>query len=377
MTNHSNRHLFSPYKIGAMQLPHRIALAPLTRCRTGDDRVPSDLHALYYAQRASAAIAISEATQISPMGIGYRGTPGIHNEAQVQGWKRVADAVHAAGGRLFVQLWHVGRVSHPHWLGGETPVSSSGVLLEGQTRLSDGSLVPYVAPRALALDEIPLVIADYVAAATNAIRAGADGVEIHAANGYLIDQFLRDGVNHRGDAYGGSIPNRIRFLREVTEAVAHACGGHRVGVRLSPTNRFNQIWDSDPHALFVAAAESLNPFDLGYLHILEGVAGSSSAPAEGQKPVASTMRKAFHGTIMINGGYDAASGDAAIQSGLADLVAYGIPFIANPDLPVRYRLGATITPPNQSTWYAEGARGYTDYAMLTHEQPAAVNASAS
>ncbi len=356
-----------------MSLPHRVALAPLTRCRTAADRVPSDLHALYYAQRASAAITISEATQISPMGIGYPGTPGLHTESQVQGWKRVADAVHACGGRLFIQLWHVGRVSHPTWLDGETPVSSSAVALRGETRLANGTLVPAVAPRALALDEIPLITRDYVTAARNAMLAGADGVEIHAANGYLIDQFLRDGVNHRRDAYGGSATNRLRFLREVTEGVVDECGSARVGVRLSPTNRFNQIWDSNPHELFTLAAQTLDAFDLAYLHILEGVAGSMSAPAEGCTPVAPSMRKAFRGTVMINGGYDAQTGDAAVRGGLADLVAYGIPFIANPDLPLRYRLGAPITPPNQATWYAQGANGYTDYAPMMHAEPSLAN----
>ncbi|MSR41460.1 MAG: alkene reductase [Phycisphaerales bacterium] len=366
MTTTSDAHLFSPHALGALTLPHRIALAPLTRCRTGVDRVPSALHALYYAQRASAAIIITEATQISPMGVGYAGTPGLHSDAHVEGWKLVTDAVHASGGRVFIQLWHVGRVSHPDWLDGRTPVSSSAVTANGKLRIRDGSLVPFVAPRALTTEEIASIVQEYAIAARNAMLAGADGVEIHAANGYLIDQFLRDGMNQRTDAYGGTIERRMRFLREVTEAVVRACGCSRVGVRLSPTNRFNDVCDSNPHELFPAVASMLNQFHLAYLHVLEGVEGSPSAPASGCARVAPLLREAFHGTMMINGGYDAITGDAAIRSGLSDLVAYGVPFIANPDLPLRYRLGAPITPPQQATWYGSGATGYTDYAPMQH-----------
>ena len=367
MTSRSDSNLFSSLTIGSMTLPHRIALAPLTRCRTGADRVPTDLHALYYAQRASAAITITEATQISPMSIGYVGTPGIHTEEQVVGWKRVIDASHTCGGRVFIQLWHVGRLSHPDWLDGATPVSSSAIAPQGAIRDPNGAMVPYVAPRALERDEIQAVVRDYANAAKNAMRAGADGVEIHGANGYLIDQFLRDGTNGRTDEYGGSIANRVRFLREVTTAVVDACGPSRVAVRLSPSNRFNQIWDSDPIALFTHVAEVLNDFNLAYLHVLEGVDGAPSAPASDCPRVAPSIRAKYHGILMINGGFDAVTGDAAIRSGAADLVAYGVPFIANPDLPLRYRLDAAITPPQRATWYAQGAEGYTDYAGMRVE----------
>ncbi|MDX2242660.1 MAG: alkene reductase [Leptolyngbyaceae cyanobacterium bins.302] len=358
-------HLFSPLPVGSMSLPNRIVMAPLTRGRAGKERIPNELMLEYYAARADAGLIISEATQISEQAAGWDESPGIHTAAQVEGWQKITAAVHRHGGRIVLQLWHTGRASHPDFQpGGVLPVSSSAIAIKGESHTPYGKK-PYVAPRPLELDEIPGVVQQYAEATLRAQEAGFDGVEIHAANGYLIDQFLRDGVNQRTDAYGGSIPNRTRLLLEVTEAVVNAWSSDRVGVRLSPTNPFNDMHDSDPRATFTYAADALNAFSLAYLHILEALPGHFLA-FEGERHTPA-IREVFNGVLMINGGYDAAKGEAAIARGEADLVAYGVPFIANPDLVERFRSGAPLNPPDQTTFYSRGAKGYTDYPVLTCE----------
>jgi N-ethylmaleimide reductase len=354
--------LLSPYQLGNLKLSNRLVMAPLTRARAGVHRIPNALMAEYYTQRASAGLIISEATHISEQGIGWNQTPGIHTDEQVKGWQKVTDAVHAKGGKIFLQLWHTGRASHPDFqINGALPVSASAIRPEGEAHTPTGKK-PYVTPRALELAEIPGVVRDYAEATRRAQEAGFDGVEIHGANGYLIDQFLRDNSNQRTDIYGGSIENRARFLIEVTEAVVNAWSGERVGVRLSPTNPFNDMKDSNPVATFTYAAEALNQFGLAYLHVLEALPGHVLA-AEGDR-VSPHMRRVFNGTLTINGGYDLESGDRAIATGEADLVAYGVPFIANPDLPERFRLGASLNQPDPSTFYTHEAIGYTDYPTL-------------
>ena len=345
--------LLSPIQLGPYSLGNRMVMAPMTRNRAVEGEVPSDLTATYYAQRASAGLLITEGSQVSPQGVGYPNTPGIHTDAQVAGWKRVTDAVHEQGGRIFLQLWHVGRVSHPLFQpGGALPVAPSAIAPAGNVRLASGP-VPYVAPYALEIGEIPGVVAQFEEGARRALEAGFDGVEIHGANGYLIDQFLRDGSNHRTDAYGGSPENRARFLLEVTEAVVGVWGADRVGVRLSPLNAFNDMSDSDPATTFGYAAGALNRFGLAYLHVVEPV-----GTAEG---VAHHLRERFQGTFMLNGGYGLETGNAAIASGVADLVSFGVLFLSNPDLPERFAEGAPLNQPDRKTFYGGGAQGYIDY----------------
>lgn len=355
----ANPRLFSPFQMGALTLPHRIVMAPMTRNRAGEGDVPTGLTATYYTQRASAALIVTEGSQISPQGVGYPKTPGIHTDAQVAGWRKVTGAVHAAGGRIFLQLWHCGRISHPSYHGGELPVAPSAVRPQGEAFTLEGPK-PFVEPRALTVEEIPGVVRQFGDAARRAREAGFDGVEIHGANGYLIDQFLRDGTNRRTDAYGGSVENRVRFLVEVTEAVCEASsGGGRVGVRLSPVNPFNDMHDSDPVATFGRAAEALNPFGLAYLHVVE----PREAPEEGERATPE-IRRVFRGPLMVNQGYDRASAEAVVAAGEADLVSFGQLFLANPDLPERLRSGGPYNEPNPSTFYGGGAEGYTDYPAL-------------
>jgi len=354
--------LFSPLQVGSLNLPNRIVMAPLTRGRAGKERIPNDLMVEYYAQRADAGLIITEATQISEQGAGWDESPGIHTAAQVQGWQKITEAVHARGGRIVLQLWHTGRASHPDFQpGGALPVSASAIAINGESHTPNGKQA-YVAPRPLELDEIPGVVQQYAEATRRAQAAGFDGVEIHGANGYLIDQFLRDSANQRTDAYGGSVENRARFLLEVTAAVVNAWSSDRVGLRLSPTNPYNDMRDSDPKTTFTYAATALNDFNLAYLHILEALPGHFLA-AEGER-YTPAIRDAFKGVLMVNGGYDAEKGEAAIANGEADLVAYGVPFIANPDLVERFRLGAPLNPPDPSTFYTKGEKGYTDYPFL-------------
>jgi N-ethylmaleimide reductase len=353
--------LFNPLKLGSLELPNRIIMAPLTRNRAAmPGNVPQAINATYYAQRVSAGLIISEATPICEMGHGYPATPGIHSAEQVAGWNKVVDAVHARGGKIFLQLWHVGRISHPSLLPGNAlPVAPSAIKPAGQAFTYTG-LQDFVTPRALQTEEIPAVVADYRKAAENALAAGFDGVEVHAANGYLLDQFLRDGTNQRTDRYGGSIANRTRLLQEVVATVSKVWGANRVGVRLSPINPFNDIRDSYPQALFNHVAEALNPFGLAYLHVVE----VDMAGGKAQAFDFAELRRAYRGNYMANGGYDKARGNAAIVSGHADCVAYGVPFIANPDLVERFRTDAPLNPADQNTFYGGDEKGYTDYPTL-------------
>jgi N-ethylmaleimide reductase len=353
--------LFSPVQLGDIELPNRIVMAPLTRNRAGPGNVPQAINTTYYAQRASAGLIISEATPISPQGVGYPNTPGIYTAAQIDGWKAVVDAVHARGGHMFLQLWHVGRISHPSLQPGQAlPVAPSAVKPDGDAFTYAG-LQPFVTPRALDATEIPGIVAGYRQAALNAMQAGFDGVEIHAANGYLIDQFLRNGSNRRDDAYGGSIENRCRFLLQVTEAVTAAVGARRTGIRLSPVNPFNSMSDSDPQQLFNAVVEALNPFGLAYLHVVEGAIHSDGPlpPFDVQ-----ALRRRFQGLYMANGGYTRERALQAVSSGAADLVAFGELFIANPDLPERLQANADLNAPDPATYYGGGKKGYTDYPAM-------------
>jgi N-ethylmaleimide reductase len=354
--------LFEPVRVGTYTLPNRLVMSPMTRNRAAQGNVPSAHAATYYAQRASAGLIITEATQVSPQGVGYPGTPGIHSAAQVEGWKQVTQAVHAAGGRIFLQLWHVGRISHPSLQpDGALPVAPSAVQPEGQAMTLEGPR-PFVTPRALELGEIAGIIEKYYAAAANALDAGFDGVEIHGANGYLIDQFLRDKTNRRTDAYGGSIPNRTRLLLEVAEALIDVWGPERVGVRLSPLNSFNDIADSTPLETFGYAIDQLNRLQLAFLDLVEP--SPEDNLAGGVRLDARYFRRAWNQALSANRGYDAARANALLAEGAADLVAFGVPFLANPDLPERFRRGAPLNPPDRSTFYGGGEAGYTDYPFL-------------
>jgi N-ethylmaleimide reductase len=334
-----------------------MVMAPMTRNRAGAGNVPGDLAVTYYAQRASAGLIVTEGTQVSPQGVGYPGTPGIHDDAQTRGWRRVTDAVHERGGRIFAQLWHVGRISHPLLQpGGALPVAPSALAAEGQTFTPEGPQ-PFGVPRALELDEIPAVVEQFAHGARLALAAGFDGVEIHGANGYLVDQFLRDGANRRTDAYGGPVENRARFLLEVTEAVAGVWGTDRVGVRLSPTGSFNSMSDSDPAATFGHATRELDRLGLAYLHVVEPLERVPEMPP----PVAPLLRSLFGGPFILNGGYDLKTGNAALAAGEADLISFGVLFLANPDLPERFAEGAPLNPPDRATFYGGDHRGYTDY----------------
>ena len=355
--------LFTPFTLGDLTLPNRILMAPLTRGRTGPDRVPNDLMVEYYRQRAAAGLLISEATIISDQAAGWVNSPGIYQPAHVRGWQRVTDAVHAEGGRIVVQLWHMGRSSHPDFQPGSAlPVAPSALPIRGDEIHTPSGKKPYPTPRALETSEIPGIVEDYAQATRLAQAAGFDGVEIHGANGYLIDQFLRDGTNQRTDRYGGSVENRARFLLEVTEAVVRAWRPERVGVRLSPTGAFGDMNDSNPAAIFGYAVEQLNRFGLAFLHVTEPLPGhplATDAPR-----VAPLLRRIFKGPFIINGGYDAPLGARAIDEGEADLVAFGVPFLANPDLVERIRLGTPLNAPDFATFYSGGAKGYTDYPTL-------------
>jgi N-ethylmaleimide reductase len=352
--------LFSPVSLGSIQLKNRMVMAPLTRNRAGTGNVPTDLNALYYQQRAGAGLIITEATPISVMAHGYPATPGIHTPAQVEGWKKVVQAVHAQGGKIVLQLWHVGRISHPSLLPDNAlPVAPSAIKPAGQAFTYQG-LQDFVTPRALELAELPGIVADYAAATKQALEAGFDGVEVHAANGYLLDQFLRDGSNKRTDQYGGSLENRSRLLLEVVNAVIAVAGADKVGVRISPLNPFNDMADSNPQALFNHVAEVLSPLGLAYLHAVEGgMSGGEVAPFDFNE-----LRKHFKGPYIANLSYDKARGNAAIASGHADAIAYGVPFLANPDLVERFRQDAPLNTPDQASFYGGSEKGYTDYPTL-------------
>ncbi len=356
--------LFAPMRLGPYDLRNRMVMAPLTRNRAGVGNVPHALNAVYYGQRASAGLIISEATQVSPQGVGYPGTPGIHSREQVEGWKLVTKAVHGRGGRIFLQLWHVGRISHPSLQpNGELPVGPSAIAPVGDAFTATG-LQPFVTPRALETREIPGIVEQYHRGAINALAAGFDGVEVHAANGYLIDQFLRDGTNRRTDRHGGSLENRTRLLLEVANAVVGVWSANRVGVRLSPVSPFNDMIDSSPQQTFGYAAEALNCFGLAYLHVVEMGAEDPRRAFD-----FTSLRKAFKGAYIANAGYTRERADAVLARGDADLVSFGALFLANPDLPARFAKGAPLNTPDQSTFYGGGEKGYTDYPFL-EPQPA-------
>lgn len=353
--------LFSPVKLGSIALKNRMVMAPLTRNRAGEGGVPQAMNVTYYVQRASAGLIISEATPISAMAHGYPALPGIYTDAQVAGWKKVTDAVHAEGGKIVIQLWHVGRISHPSLLpNGAQPVAPSAIKPKGKAFTYQG-LVDYVEPRALAVSELPSIVADYVHATKRALAAGFDGVEIHAANGYLLDQFLRDGSNKREDEYGGSIENRSRLLLEVTKAVVEVAGADKVGIRISPVNPFNDMKDSNPQALFNHVVAALNPFKLAYLHVVEGGIHGGGIADPFDFPA---LRKHCQSAYIANLSYDKARGNAAIASGHADAIAYGVPFIANPDLVERFSINAALNEADSSTFYGGTEHGYTDYPFL-------------
>ncbi|MCE9670765.1 alkene reductase [Myxococcus stipitatus] len=355
--------LLSPFRLGRLELKNRMVMAPMTRSRAlVDGNVPTPLAVPYYTQRASTGLIISEATQVSPQGVGYARTPGIHSPAQVAGWKKITEAVHAVGGVLFAQLWHVGRVSHPDFHEGRLPVAPSAISANKEIFTYEGKKRS-VTPRALETEEIPGIVEQFRRAAENALEAGFDGVEIHGSNGYLLDQFLRDGSNQRTDAYGGSIENRARFPLEVARAVAGVWGPERVGYRLLPQSTpYASMTDSTPVETFTYMARELNRLGLGYLHVTEAVSGEG-VPAPEQR-ISPLLRKVFQGAFIVNGGYDARTGEAAVAQGEADLVAYGAPFIANPDLPERFRHGAPLNPADASTFFTGEEKGYLDYPTL-------------
>jgi len=350
--------LFSQVKIGDLTLPNRVVMAPMTRNRAPEN-IPTELMAEYYVQRATAGLIITEGAQVSEQGIGYPATPGIHTGAQVEGWKQITKAVHASGGRIFIQLWHCGRISHPGYHGGDLPVAPSAIRPEGQAFTYEG-MKDFVTPRALETDEIPGIVNQYRHAAACAKAAGFDGVEIHSANGYLLDQFLRDGTNKRSDSYGGPIENRARLLAEVTEAVVSEVGANRVGVRISPVNAFNDIHDSDPQTLFNQVAARLSDLAIACLHVVE----ITMAGEVDQFVDMTEIRRRFGGIYIANGGYDRVKANTAIAEGRADMVSFGVPFLANPDLPERLRQDAPLNEPDESTFYGGDAHGYTDYPAM-------------
>lgn len=360
----SDNVLLSPVRLGPYLLPNRLVMAPMTRNRAGAGNVPQPMNALYYAQRASAGLIITEATQVSPQGVGYPYTPGIHRVKQVSGWRLVTEAVHRRGGRIFLQLWHVGRISHPSLQpGGALPVAPSAIQPTGDAYTYEGPK-PFVTPRALEADEIPEVIAQYRHGARLANMAGFDGVEIHAANGYLPDQFLRDGTNRRTDRYGGSLENRACFLLETVEAVTAVWGSQRVGVRISPTNPFNDMYDSNPAVTFGYVAERLGKLGLAYLHVVEA---DEHGETTGHKVDFRRLRDLFGGTYIANGGFDYERATETLARGNADLVSFGRLFLANPDLPERFAKHAPLNRPDHATFYEGKESGYVDYPTFGAE----------
>jgi N-ethylmaleimide reductase len=369
--------LFQPYRLGPCNLPHRIVMAPLTRSRARQPgNIPDALAACYYAQRASAALIISEATQISMQGQGYAWTPGIHSREQVEAWRRITKAVHEERGLMFCQLWHVGRISHPALQPDNMPpVAPSAITPQGKAFIEnergEGELVPFVRPRALDIDEMPYVVRQYERAAKNAQDADFDGVEIHAANGYLLDQFIETGTNRRHDAYGGAVENRSRLLFEVAEALTPIWGPDRIGVRLSPLGKMNDISDDDPETTFGTIAERLSDYGFAYLHIVNPAVEQMQ---KGEQPDARALRmvdlirRNYKGTLIVAGGFDRDSATQWLREGRADLIAFGRKFIANPDLPERLRSSAPLNADDPTTYYGGGAKGYTDYPSLAQDR---------
>jgi N-ethylmaleimide reductase len=359
--------LFDPLELGAIELPNRIVMAPLTRARAGRDAVPNALMADYYAQRASAGLIISEATGISREGLGWPDAPGLWSNAQVEGWKLVTSAVHQAGGRMVAQLWHMGRLVHPD-LGRAQPISSSATTAPDYAHTYEGKK-PYVEAHAASKSDIRRVIGDYVCAARKAIAAGFDGVQIHGANGYLVDQFLRDGANFRDDEYGGSIENRLRFKSELLEAVGDAIGVERVGIRLSPNILVQGVEDSDPIPLFTAVAQRLEELKVPWIELREAHQPTSAGaiPTEAVSPA---MRPFYSGAILLNSDYDGPSARERMAEGIADAISFGRPFISNPDLVHRIASGAPLSPGDVSTYYSGGTEGYVDYPPLDEAEAA-------
>jgi N-ethylmaleimide reductase len=356
--------LLEPIQLGPYWLKNRLVMAPLTRMRASAGNIPTVMNAEHYRQRSTAGLIVAEATQISPQGQGYPFTPGIHSAEQIAGWKLVTEAVHQAGGRIFLQLWHVGRVSHPCFQpDGGLPVAPSAIAPVGDAFTFTG-LQPAVVPRALELSEIPGIIADYRQAAENALAAGFDGVEVHGANGYLLDQFLQDGSNQRTDEYGGSISNRSRLLLEVMAAVVEVCGSDRVGLRLSPSGKFNSMSDSNPMALFTHIVQQLEPLDLAYLHLIEPrVQGVETVENPDMALSTAYFRTIYRGMMISAGAHDRETGEQTLRSGDAEMIAYGRWYISNPDLADRFATGADLTPYDRSTFYGGTAVGYTDYPV--------------
>ena len=355
----TNIDLFTPIQLGNLDLPNRIVMAPLTRMRAGEENVPTELNATYYAQRASAGLIISEATQVSLQARGYAHSPGIHSSEQIEGWKLVTNAVHKQGGRIFLQLWHAGRTSHPDIQpDGALPVAPSAIAASGHAYTPNGR-PDLVAPRALETEEISAIVEQFRQGAKNAKLAGFDGVEIHGANGYLIDEFIEDGSNKRSDRYGGSVANRSRFLLEIAEAVTDVWGSNKVGVRLSPSGENYTMSDSDRAGTFRYVVQALNSFNLAYFHLMEPNQWGSDTGLD-----AAFFRPIFKGILMVNGDYDRERGDAVLKSGNADLISFGRTFIANPDLPKRLKLDAPMNEPNPETFYGGDEEGYTDYPYL-------------
>jgi 2,4-dienoyl-CoA reductase-like NADH-dependent reductase (Old Yellow Enzyme family) len=353
--------LLDPIRIGAWDLPNRVIMAPLTRCRASEGRVPNNLMRDYYKQRASAGLIISEATSISPMGVGYPDTPGIWSQEQIAGWKQTTKAIHDAGGRIILQLWHVGRVSDPSYLDGALPVAPSAIAPEGHVSLIRPKKA-FVIPRALELDEIAAIVGDYRRAAENAQAAGFDGVELHGANGYLLDQFLQDISNHRTDEYGGSIENRARLMLEAVDAAISVWGADRVGLHLNTRGDSHSMGDSNKLATFGYVAQETSKRGIAFICARESLVEPRIAPE---------IRKAFGGTFIANDGFTQKTGTKVLERGEADAVAYGRPFIANPDLPIRFALNAALNTPDPETFYSSGPRGYVDYPLLELETEAA------
>jgi len=370
--------LFQPVRLGRYSLPHRMVMAPLTRSRARQPgNVPSALNACYYAQRASAALIVTEATQVSQQGQGYAWTPGIHSREQVEGWRLVTDAVHKAGGVIFLQLWHAGRISHPSLQpDGMLPVAPSAIKPRGEAFIEnengEGELVPFVTPRALQIEEMPYIVRQYARGSRNALEGGFDGVEVHAANGYLLDQFINSSTNRRTDAYGGAIENRMRLLIEVVEAVSEIWGPDRVGIRLSPLGTFNDMGDDEPEATFSTIAKTLGDHSLAYLHIINpaivGAIEKGIEPDPGAMGMLELMRERYRGTLIIAGGFDHDTAEGWLRREKADLIAFGRKFLANPDLPERFRSHASLNADDPSTYYGGGAKGYTDYPTLARER---------
>lgn len=357
--------LFSPLKLGAVEIENRVLMAPLTRCRADENHVPTDLIAEHYAQRASGGLLIAEATMAMEGNSAFWREPGIYSDAQVEGWKKVTDAVHAKGGKIFLQIWHGGRACHPALNDGKQPVAPSAIAITNADVHTPEGKQNYTEPRALDDAEIPAIIAGFATAAENAKRAGFDGVEVHGANGYLLDEFLRDGANHREGPYGGSLENRARLLLEVIEAVSKVWGSDRVGVRLSPLNTFNSMSDSDPVGLMTWISRKLNDYDLAYLHLMR-------ADFMGTEPldVIKPTRENYNGKLIVNMGYSPQEAQQVVADGIADAIAFGVPFIANPDLPRRIKEGAELNQADPKTFYTQGREGYNDYPFLEELAPA-------